>query len=146
MINIGCGMDYRPGWLNTDCSETAKADIVHDIRYEKLPVESSSVELVYASGVLEQILDNEDLRFAFNECWRVLKPGGTFEIVVPNAEHAIAFQDPFDVRKFVPKTFQYLLSGVREYLLYGSVYGFKPWTSVTVKENQRHILEVVLTK
>lgn len=145
-INIGCGRDYRQGWLNTDISPTTKCDVVHDIRTEHLPVEDGEVDLVYASGVLEQILLNEHLLFAFNEVWRVLRTGGTFEIVVPNAEFSIAFQDPMDVRKFVPKTFQYLLNGAREYLLYGSVYGFKPWTTVTVKENERHILEVTLTK
>lgn len=139
-------MDYRPGWLNTDLSPTAKADIVHDIRKETLPVGDRDVDVVYASGVLEQILENEHLIFAFNEVWRVLRAGGTFEIVVPNAEHSIAFQDPMDVRKFVPKTFQYLIRGAREYLLYGQVYGFKPWSSVTIKENERHILVVTLTK
>lgn len=145
-INVGSGMDYRKGWLNTDVSKTAKADIVHDIRYETLPVEDSSADLVYASGVLEQILTNEDLLFSINEIWRVLKKGGEFQIVVPNAEHSIAFQDPFDVRKFVPKSFEYLVGGAREYRLYGSVYGFKPWTACKIRENDRHILEVSLVK
>jgi SAM-dependent methyltransferase len=145
-INIGCGRDFRDGWLNTDFSAEAKPDIVHDIRYEKLPVEDGSADLVYASGVLEQILTNEDLLFAINEVWRVLRVGGEFQIVVPNAEHSIACQDPFDVRKFVPKTFDYLVSNAREYFLYGKVYGFLPWKSVTIKENQRHILEVTLIK
>ena len=139
-------MDYRPGWLNTDISKTAKSDIVHDIRKENLPVETGEVDLVYASGVFEQILENEQLLFAFNEVWRVLRPGGTFELVVPNAEYSIAFQDPMDVRKFVPKTFSYLLKDCREYSLYGKVYGFKPWTSCTIEENARHILVVKLTK
>ncbi len=145
-INIGAGRDYRKGWLNTDFSAEAKPDIVHDIRYEKLPVEDSSADLVYASGVLEQILTNEDLLFAINEVWRVLRRGGEFQIVVPNAQHSIAFQDPFDVRKFVPKTFDYLVHNSREYFLCGKVYGFKPWTSVKINENERHILVVTLLK
>lgn len=145
-VNIGCGRDVKPGWINTDVSQDTKADIVHDIRCERLPIDDASADEVYCSGVLEQILDSEDLRFAINEVWRVLAPGGTFNIVVPNAEYAIACQDPFDVRRFVPKTFDYFLGGAREYLLYGSVYGFKPWKSVTVRENQRHILEVTLVK
>ena len=145
-INLGCGMDYRDGWLNTDCSKTAKADVVHDIRYDKIPARDGEVDLVYASGVLEQVLESEDLKFAINEVWRVLRPSGEFQIVVPNAEYSIAFQDPYDVRKFVPKTFDYLVKGAREYLLYGQVYGFKPWSKVTVRENQRHILEVTLVK
>lgn len=145
-VNIGCGMDYRAGWLNTDISATAKCDVVHDIRTERLPVEDGEVDVVYASGVLEQILLNEHLLFAFNEVWRVLKPGGKFNIVVPNAEHSIAFQDPWDVRKFVPKTFQYFLNGSREYKLYGSIYGFKPFNAVVIEENERHILVVTLVK
>lgn len=145
-INIGCGTDYRHGWLNTDISPTAKADVVHDIRCEKLPAKDGEAEEVYCSGVLEQILDNEDLVFAMNEVWRVLKKGGMFRIVVPNAEHSIAYQDPFDVRKFTPKTFQYFLEGAREYNLYGKVYGFKPYHSLHIDENQRHILVVSMTK
>lgn len=145
-INVGCGMDYRPGWMNTDISYDAKADIIHDIRRDEFPLDKDEVDLVYASGVLEQILENEHLLFAFNEVWRVLRPGGEFQIVVPNAEHSIAFQDPMDVRKFVPKTFDYLVEGKREYQLYGKVYGFKPWTSAKVLENNRHILTVTLTK
>ena len=145
-INIGCGMDYRQGWLNTDLSPTAKCDVVHDIRSEHLPVEDGEVDLVYASGVLEQILLNEHLLFAFNEVWRVLKPGGRFEIVVPNSEYPIGNQDPMDCRKFVPKTFQYFIKDAREYKLYGSVYGFRPWQSVSIQENERHILVVTLTK
>jgi predicted SAM-dependent methyltransferase len=145
-INIGAGRDYRKGWLNTDVSHEAKPDIVHDIRIDKLPVKDEEAEDVYCSGVLEQILDNESLLFAFNEVWRVCKKGCTFKIVVPNAEHSIAFQDPFDVRKFTPKTFQYFIQGSREYELYGKVYGFLPWTSVKIHENERHILTVILTK
>ena len=139
-------MDFKPGYLNTDISKTAKADIIHDIRCEKLPVQDGEAEEVYASGILEQILDNEDLVFAMNEMWRVLKKGGMLRIVVPNAEHSIAFQDPFDVRKFTPKTFQYFLEGAREYNLYGKVYGFKPFNSLNVNENERHILVVTMTK
>jgi hypothetical protein len=51
-----------------------------------------------------------------------------------------------DVRKFVPKTFEYLVKGKREYELYGKVYGFKPFKEALVRENDRHILEVILTK
>jgi predicted SAM-dependent methyltransferase len=139
-------MDYREGWLNLDNSQTSKADKLQDVRYDPIPVEDRTADVVYCSGVLEQVLENEDLRYAINEAWRVLKPGGEFQVVVPNAQHSIAFQDPFDVRKFVPKTFDYLVENAREYLLYGKVYGFKPWSKVTVRENARHILEVTLVK
>lgn len=145
-INVGCGMDYRAGWLNVDISPDSKADEIIDIGCDVLPVENGEAELVYCSGVLEQILTNNELIHAMNEMWRVLRKGGMLEIVVPNAEHSIAFQDPHDCRKFTPKTFAYFIEGEREYQLYGKVYGFRPWSNCNIQENQRNILEVKLVK
>jgi len=145
-INVGCGMDYRKGWINTDISTQCKCDHVLDISKDLLPVTDGDAELVYCSGVLEQILENSGLIFAMNEMRRVLRDGGTLEIVVPNAEHSIAFQDPMDVRKFTPKTFAYFIKGEREYELYGKLYGFLPWSSCDINENARGILEIKLVK
>ena len=145
-INSGCGKDYREGWWNTDIAEGIKVEQRMDVRKHKFNIGKEASELVYCSGVLEQILENEHLVHAMNEMWRVLKKGGVAEIVVPNAEHSIAFQDPFDVRKFTPKTFAYFIEGKREYELYGKLYGFQPWSSCEINENHRNILEVKLTK
>jgi hypothetical protein len=66
--------------------------------------------------------------------------------VVPNAKYAIAHRDPMDIRKFTPDTFRYFLASTQEYRDYGSVYGFKPWQSLDIQENQRHILTVTMIK
>jgi SAM-dependent methyltransferase len=145
-INLGCGRDYREGFLNIDYSRECRADVYLDLRYDTLPVKDGGTELVYASGVLEQLQANEELLHAMNEAHRVLKSGGKFEIVVPNAENSIAWQDPFDCRRFTPETFQYFIKDSRPYKLYGSVYGFKPWTSVMLTTNPRGIMEVTLIK
>lgn len=145
-INIGCGRDYRPGWFNTDVSLEVKADAYFDIGKESLMMEDGQAELVYISGVLEQIGPNEELKHALNECWRMLKPGGQIVIVVPNAKHAIAHRDPMDIRKFTIPTFNYFIDGMQEYRDYGSVYGFKPWRTLDIQENERHILTVTMTK
>lgn len=145
-VNIGCGRDYREGWSNWEISKEAKADEYLDIREDVFPAKDSSVDLIYISGVLEQISGNEEFLFAMNECHRILKPGAKMEIVVPNAEGSIAWQDPFDCRRFTPETFQYFLGDTRPYKLYGSVYGFKPWTDVVIRTNPRGIMEIELTK
>jgi len=159
-INIGCGRDYRPGWLNTDISNATKTDVYFDIRKDTIikgatvgadkvrviPVLDGEAELVYISGVLEQIADNNQLIHALNECWRVLETGGKIVIVVPNAKYAIAHRDPMDIRKFTTDTFRYFIEGTQEYRDYGSVYGFKPWQSLDIQENQRHILTVTMIK
>lgn len=145
-INIGCGRDYREGWINIDFSHDCKADYYRDIGEDTLRESDESADLVYISGVLEQIGPNENLIHALNECWRVLKPGGQIVIVVPNARHAIAHRDPMDIRKFTPATFNYFVDGFQEYRDYGSVYGFKPWQTLDIQENERHILTVTMSK
>lgn len=50
----------------------------------------------------------QDFLFAFmDECWRVIKPGGTMLVIVPNARSDRGFQDPTHRRFFVPTTFAY---------------------------------------
>lgn len=148
-LNLGCGRDYREGWVNVDISEEVKADFYFDIRTDYFTFHLGDLfkcDLIYISGVLEQIGPNEELIHALNECWRVLKLGGQIVIVVPNAKHAIAHRDPMDIRKFTPATFNYFVDGFQEYRDYGSVYGFKPWQTLDIQENERHILTVTMSK
>lgn len=145
-LNVGCGRDKRVGWVNLDISEACEPDVLRDIRTQTLPWNNNHFEEVYISGVLEQVGSNDEFLFALNECHRVLEPGGQIVIVVPNAKYAIAHRDPMDIRKFTPDTFRYFLDGTQEYRDYGSVYGFKPWRTLDIQENQRHILTVTMTK
>lgn len=145
-LNLGCGRDYREGWMNTDISRECKADIHFDLRTEVFPWEDGSADCIYISGVLEQIGSNDEFLHTLNEIWRVLKPDGILEIIVPNAKFAIAHRDPMDIRKFTPDTFRYFIQGNQEYRDYGSVYGFKPWRSITLVENARHIMIIKMLK
>lgn len=145
-LNIGCGRDYREGWINTDISKDTKADLYFDIRKDVFPFDAGNASEIYISGVLEQIGENEHLIHAMNECHRVLKQGGVMNVVVPNARFAIAHQDPMDVRKFTKETFSYFEKGARQHDLYGAVYGFKPWSKIRIEENARHILIIQMTK
>lgn len=145
-VNIGCGRDYKPGYINTDISRDTKADLYFDIRKDRFPWDDETVPEIYISGVLEQIGDNEQLIHAMNECHRVLKTGGRMIVVVPNAKFSIAHQDPMDVRKFTAETFPYFQIGARQHDLYGSVYGFKGWSKIRIEENQRHIFTIEMFK
>lgn len=145
-INLGCGRDYKDGWINTDVSRETKADYYFDVSKDVFPFEDNSADEIYCSGVLEQILENQGLIHAMNECHRVLKTGGKFTVIVPNAKYAIASQDPMDVRKFTIPTFNYFIKDDRHYKLYGSVYGFKAWEMESMTENERGILTVNLIK
>lgn len=145
-LNIGCGKDYRHGWLNIDISERVSTDFLMDIRTDLLPAKDNTVSDIFISGVLEQIGSNDELIHAMNECYRVLEYGGKMVVVVPNARFAIAHRDPMDVRKFTRETFNYFLTGAQEFTDYGEVYGFKGWSSILFSENERHIFTVTMTK
>lgn len=145
-FNIGCGRDYRPGWVNIDISKDVKADVRIDIRKEPLPADDLAVHLIYISGVLEQIGSNDEFLHVMRECYRVLEKGGIMQVIVPNAKYAIAHRDPMDIRKFTPETFAYFLAGTQEHKLYGSVYGFDGWAQIVIDENERHILTITMKK
>lgn len=145
-LNLGCGRDYRKGWVNIDISQDVEAELHMDLRVGRLPFNKDSAEEIYISGVLEQIGSNDQLIHVMNDAHRVLKPGGTMVVVVPNARYAIAHRDPMDVRKFTAETFSYFEKDKQEHRLYGSVYGFLPWSQIRIEENARHIFTATFTK
>ena len=91
-INIG-SVDWEcPGWTNLDypsehyASGQAKHSFIpYDIRSDMLPFQDNSVEAAYTSHVIEHIEDRY-IQAMFDECYRVLMPGGVFRIVCPDAE------------------------------------------------------------
>ena len=82
-LNLGCGGDYKQGFINIDCSDAENVDVHADVR-EYLPnMESGSAGLVYMSHFLEH-LPGSDVVAVLKECFRVLVNGGLVEIRVPN--------------------------------------------------------------
>jgi SAM-dependent methyltransferase len=146
-LNCGCGKDYRDGngWINLDLY-AEQVDVRHDIKKTPWPFEDDSFVEIYASGVLEQIADNEQFRNALNECHRVLRPQGHLTIIVPNAQYPVAFRDPFDCRRFTEEPFRSLNQFDRYYEMYGSIYGFKPWAVLSVETNINGIIIAKLGK
>jgi len=81
-LDLGGGYQAgRNGWINVDISR--EADLFWDLRYG-IPFPDSSVARVYSSHLFEH-LTYEQGQALLDQCLRVLKPGGSFSIVVPNA-------------------------------------------------------------
>lgn len=74
-LNIGCGKDYRDGWLNVDINHKFKADIYEDI-----------LTIEFASGTFDVIVLVDVIAFInprkvldlFSKCSSWLKPRGIF--------------------------------------------------------------------
>jgi ubiquinone/menaquinone biosynthesis C-methylase UbiE len=80
-LNLGCGPDYRFGWINLDIDKKSKADVVHNIE-KKWPFPENTFDYVYARHVLEHI-HQEKFDFAMSELRRVCKKGAIIEIFCP---------------------------------------------------------------
>ncbi len=110
-VNIGCGSVKPAGWINVDYSLGARLSriplykqfnnhlklfdldpngnpwnwdgvLVRDLR-KKFPWEDETVDVVYASHIVEHFSKEEGLRL-LKECHRIIKSNGIIRIVVPD--------------------------------------------------------------
>lgn len=105
-INLGCGSDYRPGWLNVDQFENCTPDLVMNIDQPPWPIESDFAEHVLLKRVLEHVgQDATTFLEIVKELYRICKPGATIEIHAPHPRHADFLSDPTHVRPILPEMF-----------------------------------------
>ncbi len=98
-LNLGCGEDFKDGFVNVDFHSHVRIDVQHDLNAFPYPFEDASFDHVLASHVLEHL----DRPFVvMKELHRLLKPGGTLTVKVPHfsrgfthAEHKAGFDVTF---------------------------------------------------
>jgi predicted SAM-dependent methyltransferase len=84
-LNLGSGETPIPGFVNVDALEQAPGvDVVADIS-ERLPFDDGAADLVYASHLLEHF-PTDAVPGLLAEWRRVLRPGGTLLVAVPDLE------------------------------------------------------------
>jgi predicted SAM-dependent methyltransferase len=83
-LNVGCGFQHHPAWVNIDFVATGNDVIAHNLRHG-LPFRDNSFEVVYHSHVLEH-LPKSDAPAFLSECFRVLRPQGVMRVVIPDLE------------------------------------------------------------
>lgn len=82
-LHLGCGKrDFGVGWTHIDCGLFPH---VHSHNITQLSFDDESVDLVYASHVLEYF-DREEVLLVLREWHRVLKSGGIIRLAVPDFE------------------------------------------------------------
>jgi predicted SAM-dependent methyltransferase len=89
-LHFGCGPRILPGWVNIDGWNFPGIDFVTDLR-RPLPFADAACQLIFTEHVFEYI-EIEFRLSVLRELRRVLKPGGTLRIVVPDcAQFAKAY-------------------------------------------------------
>lgn len=86
-LNWGCGAHTAAGWINSDLKAEAGVDLVADIR-EGLPLERGSIDYAVSIHALPEFTYSE-LVPALEELRRVLKPGGTLRLALPDLGRGI---------------------------------------------------------
>lgn len=79
--------------IGIDIAKQPGVDIVHDLTKFPYPLKDQSVDAIYASHFVEHLDGIERIKF-FNECYRILKPGGIMRLLHPYYKSVRAVQDP----------------------------------------------------
>jgi predicted SAM-dependent methyltransferase len=83
-LNLGCGLTFHKEWTNIDFVSSSEHVIAHNLLLG-IPLPDNSCEVVYHSHMLEHLPGKKAAVF-IKECFRVLKPGSTIRIAVPDLE------------------------------------------------------------
>lgn len=106
-LNVGCGRNIIPGWLNLDIVSLPGVDVVADLERcatNPIALESDSIDEFLLSHVIEHIQASLDL---MQELYRLAKPNAKAVIRVPHGGNDDAWEDPTHVRAYFPNSFGY---------------------------------------
>lgn len=96
-LNLGCGLDYKQGWVNIDAVAEVEPDLVQDL-LQPLPFKNGQASEVLAQDIFEHFT-KEDGRAVMAEIARVLVDGGTATFRVPHIDSILEkYQDDKEVR------------------------------------------------
>ena len=119
--DLGCGSNKQKGFIGVDIiKKGTQANIEWDL-FHKFPWEfakDNSVNSVFASHVVEHIPHGDGYYDPFyqfmDECYRILKPGGTATFITPYYTSMRAFQDPTHLRFIGEASYLYVSKKWRE--------------------------------
>ncbi|MDB5411112.1 MAG: hypothetical protein JWL84_6024 [Rhodospirillales bacterium] len=102
-LNLGCGQNKLPGYLNVDKYDTCEPDQVADLEVIPWPFADASADEIVMTHVLEHLgRETETFLGIIKELYRVLKPGGQLQIRVPHPRSDGFLGDPTHVRPVSP--------------------------------------------
>lgn len=101
-LNLGCGNDYKIGWVNVDCRENVKLDIKWNLEKFPYPFKDNTFDEVLLSHVLEHL--NEPAK-VLKEMARISKKNSIITVKVPHANSYAYLSDLQHKAKFTENTF-----------------------------------------
>ncbi len=84
-LDIGCGPNTNKNFVNLDYSWDPNIDVCWDLTKNELPFSDNRFNGVFTEHCFEHI-SFEHFKRAMKEIYRVLKPGGTLRLIMPDGE------------------------------------------------------------
>lgn len=103
-LNLGCGHDIRPDWVNHDVAPLPGVDVVHDLEEYPWPFPDDAFREIEMINVLEHLSDTSR---AMEELHRISAPGGRVLIRVPYWNSPDYISDPTHKARFNEHTFEF---------------------------------------
>jgi len=134
---LGCGDEVRMGWVHHDREKHSQhVDVAHDLEVRPWPFPSNAAARIVALDVLEHLWDTVAF---FDECHRILQPGGYLKVRVPHWQGENAWKDPTHRRAFHPEVFSYFDPETNWGTMFGKFYTKLVWRLVYVFEDGERI-------
>jgi len=108
-LNLGCGPEHLPGMINVDNEVLFKPDRKVHLHMYPWPWDDNEISGIIAAHILEHMPDWPGF---ITECSRILKPGGTLEIVTPHWNDLASQTEVGHLHIFSPFTFKNLAHGI----------------------------------
>jgi SAM-dependent methyltransferase len=118
-LNLGCGSQPEPGWVNLDAADIPGVDVVHDLDVFPWPFKDGEAEEIKAFDVYEHV--SSPLEFVA-ECHRILQPGGVLYIHTAYWKNEDSYRDPTHKRFLTEGSFDYWIPGTYLNQRYGAAY------------------------
>jgi hypothetical protein len=106
-LNVGCGRNIRPGWINLDSYPLPGVGLVADLELcgtVPLALPDNFVDEFLLSHVMEHI---RNVLPMMQELHRVAKPNAVMKVHVPYGSSDDAYEDPTHVRQMFIGSFGY---------------------------------------
>lgn len=122
-LHLGCGKRFLPGFVHVDIADFPHID--HRVLADKLPfIADESAELIYSSHMFEY-WDRQEAKTVLAEWRRVLAPGGTLRIAVPDFDKLIeVYKMTGDLDKILGPLFGRMEVGLDKPIYHKTTYSF----------------------